>query len=72
LVESLFAKLLLRSEALAAVRADGGLSEMACQEALSLADAFHFHVNAAALNDASWVVVRQPGADLGAYQRALR
>jgi tetratricopeptide (TPR) repeat protein len=69
-VEPLFAKLLLRSEVLAAIRADASLSEAVRQEALKLAETFP--ENAAALNDASWAVVHQPGADTAAYQRALR
>jgi WD40 repeat protein len=70
LVESLFAKPLLRSEVLAAIRADAALSEEVRQEALTMADTFPENANV--LNHASWAVVRQPGADAAAYQRALR
>jgi hypothetical protein len=69
LVAPLFAKGLLRSEVLAAVRADARLNEAVRQEALTLAETFPEDANA--LNEASWAVVRQPGVDAAAYQRAL-
>jgi tetratricopeptide (TPR) repeat protein len=69
-VAPLFAKPLLRSEVLAALRADASLREPVRQEALKLAETFP--EDARALNDASWAVVHQPGADAVAYQRALR
>jgi WD40 repeat protein/serine/threonine protein kinase len=70
LVQFLFAKLLLRSDVLAGIREDATISEPVRQEALKLAEAFR--EDALALNNASWAVVRQPGADPAAYQRALR
>jgi Tol biopolymer transport system component len=70
LVVPLFAKLLLRCEVVAALRADVRLSRSVRQEALALAETFP--ENAYALNEASWAVVRKPGADAAAYQRALR
>jgi tetratricopeptide (TPR) repeat protein len=70
LVEPLFAKPLLRSEVLATLRADARLSEPVRQEALKLAETLP--ENASALDRASWMVVRRPGADNAAYQRALR
>jgi WD40 repeat protein/serine/threonine protein kinase len=70
LVEPLFAKPLLRSEVLAALRADARLGEAVRQEALNLAEIFP--EDAIALNTASWAVVRQPGADAATYQQALR
>jgi hypothetical protein len=70
LVQSLFAQLLPRSNVLAAIRADATISEPVRQEALKLAETFR--ESAGALNNASWAVVRQPGADAATYQRALR
>src|SRR5262249_48091679 len=70
LVLPLFNKPRLRSEVLDELRAAAGLSEPVRQEALTLAETFP--ENAWALNDTSWAVVRQPGADVAAYQRALR
>ena len=69
-VEPLFAKPLLRSEVLAAIHANAGLSEPVRQEALALAESLP--EEAEALNRASADVVRLPGADAAAYQRALR
>jgi WD40 repeat protein/serine/threonine protein kinase len=68
LVQPLFAKALLRSEVLAAIREDATIGQSVRQEALKLAETFE---NANALNNASWEVVRRPGADPAAYQRAL-
>jgi WD40 repeat protein len=70
LVGPLFAKPLLRAEVLAALHADAYLHPPVRQEALRLAETFP--ENALELNDASWEVVRQPGADAAAYARALR
>jgi tetratricopeptide (TPR) repeat protein len=70
LVGPLFTKPLLRSEILAAVRAEARLSEPVRQEALTLAETFP--ANAIMLNGASWAVIHKPGADAAAYQRALR
>jgi tetratricopeptide (TPR) repeat protein len=70
LVGPLFDKLLLRSEVMAAIRADAPLIEPVRQEALKLAETLL--ENPEALNNASWAVVRQPGADTAAYQLALR
>jgi hypothetical protein len=70
LVEPLFAKPLLCSEVLAAIRADASLSELVRQEALALAETFP--ENASALNNASWAVVCQRNADAASYQQALR
>ena len=49
--------------------ADVGLSQAVRQEALAVAETFP--EDAAMLDQASWVVVRQPCADAAAYQRAL-
>jgi WD40 repeat protein len=68
-VEPLFAQPLLRSEVLAAIRANAGLSEAVRRDALTMAQTFP--ENASALNQASWDVVRQPGADAAAYKHAL-
>jgi tetratricopeptide (TPR) repeat protein len=69
LVKPLFDKPLLRSEVRAAIHANAGLSAPVRQEALALAETLP--ENADALNDASWAVVRQPGADAASYQQAL-
>jgi WD40 repeat protein/serine/threonine protein kinase len=69
LVEALFAKPLLRAEVLDAIRADAGLSEAIRRAALQMAETLP--ENAVALNDASWAVVRRPGADAAAYRHAL-
>jgi tetratricopeptide (TPR) repeat protein len=69
LVQFLFAKPLLRSEVLAAVREDATIREPVRHEALKLAETFPENANA--LNNASWMVVCEPGADPAAYQRAL-
>jgi tetratricopeptide (TPR) repeat protein len=69
-VEPLFAKGLLRSEVLAALRADAHLSPAVREEALALAESLV--KNARALNEASWAVVRNPSVSASAYQHALR
>jgi WD40 repeat protein/serine/threonine protein kinase len=69
-VGPLFAKPLLRSEVLAALRADASLQPPVRQEALKLAETLP--ENAPAFNNASWEAVRRPDADASAYQRALR
>jgi tetratricopeptide (TPR) repeat protein len=61
---------MLRSEVVAAIRADAGLSKAVGEEALALAETFP--ESAHLLNETSWVIVSRPGADVGAYQRALR
>jgi tetratricopeptide (TPR) repeat protein len=68
--EPLFDEPLLRSDVLATLRADAGLSDPVRQEALKLAETLP--ENASRLNEASWAVVRQPGEGAAAYQRALR
>jgi tetratricopeptide (TPR) repeat protein len=68
-VEPLFDKPLLRAEVLARIRADAGLSQPVRQEALELAETRP--ENAPRLNEASWIVVREPGAGAAAYQGAL-
>jgi tetratricopeptide (TPR) repeat protein len=69
-VGPLFAKWLLRSEVQAALRADADLGLAVREEALALAESLL--ENAHALNEASWAVVRNPGASASAYQHALR
>ena len=68
-IAPLFAKPMLRSEVIAAIRADAGLSKAVRQEALALAETFP--ENASLLNETSRVIVSRPGADAAAYQRAL-
>jgi WD40 repeat protein len=70
LVQRLYAQPLLRPEVLAAIRADPALSEPVRRQALTLAE--HHPENSSRLNDASWDVVRRPGADVAAYRLALR
>jgi WD40 repeat protein len=69
-VEPLFAKPLLRDEILATLRADARLRPPVREEALALAEIFP--ENALAFNNAAAAVVRLPGADASAYERALR
>jgi WD40 repeat protein len=69
-IAPLFAKPMLRSEVADAIRAHAGFSKAVRQEALALAETFS--EDAVLLNETSWVVVRQPGADAAAYQQALR
>jgi hypothetical protein len=70
IIVPLFAELMLRSQVVTAIRANGSLNEAVRQEALALAETFP--ENAPLLNVTSWAVVREPGADAAAYQRALR
>jgi WD40 repeat protein len=69
LVKPLFAKPLLRSEVLDALRADAGLSPAARQEALALAETYP--EDAGRLHSACWQVVRRPDAGAAAYEGAL-
>src|SRR5262249_23121656 len=69
----------LPEEVTAAVRRDPTITEAVRQEALAWVEPFwriqaraEVAKNADALNDASWEVVRRPGADASAYERALR
>jgi WD40 repeat protein len=70
LVKPLFAKPLLRSEVLDALRADARVNPAVRLEALALAETFP--EDASLFNGASWEVVRRPDAGASAYQRALR
>jgi WD40 repeat protein len=58
-VQFLFAKLLPRSEVLAAIREDATISQSVRQEAMKLAETFPENTNALALNNASRAVVRE-------------
>jgi tetratricopeptide (TPR) repeat protein len=60
---------MLRSEVVAAVQADAGLSKAVRQEALALVETFP--ENAHLLNETSWLIVSRPGAEAARYQRAL-
>lgn len=71
LVDSLFDQLILRSEVVATLKGDPSLDDTARQAALSLAEV-HWQESATQLNDASWKVVKAPGADPAAYRLALR
>jgi WD40 repeat protein len=70
LVDSLLAKLLLKEEVFKAVAADTTITPTVRRRALELAE--QATENAAALNHASWSVVRQPGLPQERYQLALR
>jgi WD40 repeat protein len=70
LVESLYSKPMFRSEVLESLRADLALSEPTRREALVLAEQIPEH--SGRLREASWNVVRQPGAEPAAYRLALR
>jgi tetratricopeptide (TPR) repeat protein len=69
-VRSLFDKLSLRDDVLESLRAATALSKPVRQEVLALAERSADDPNR--LNDASWAVVRRPGATAAAYRRALR
>jgi WD40 repeat protein/serine/threonine protein kinase/tetratricopeptide (TPR) repeat protein len=69
LVQSLFAKLLLRPEVVESIRRNDNLSEWVRQEALSLAQ--HYPEGAGQFNQASWEVVSQTGAKGADYRLAL-
>jgi Flp pilus assembly protein TadD len=68
-VDSLFDKLLVREEVMAALRTDATLSKADRDFGLRVA---HAHAEEPArLNDAAWQVVRAPGASKDAYALAL-
>jgi WD40 repeat protein len=69
-VADLFSKPLFRSEVLARLRADPGLSEPVRQEALALAERWVEHLQT--LNAASRAVAARPGAEPAAYRLALQ
>jgi WD40 repeat protein/serine/threonine protein kinase len=69
LVESLFDQPLPRADVLEALRAKPGLSAVLRQRALALAETWT--EDPERLNEASWEVVRRPGAGVEAYRRAL-
>ena len=70
LVYALYDKPMLRAEVLASIRDDPAPSEAARREALALAE--QVPENAARLYEASWSVVRAPGAAGPDYVRSLR
>jgi len=76
MVQSLFAKLVLKDDVLESLRVDASLSEPVRAQALALAE--HNPADATPLsqavriNRASWSLVCQPDADSAAYHRALR
>jgi WD40 repeat protein/serine/threonine protein kinase len=69
-VQALFARPMLRPEVLESLRTDNSLSEPVRREALALAE--HFPEDAWRLRGASWLVVRQAGAEETSYLQALR
>jgi tetratricopeptide (TPR) repeat protein len=70
LVESLYAKAMLRSEVLESLRGDASLSEPVRRQALALAEQVPENPNR--LLPASQNVVRQPGGEPATYRLALR
>src|SRR5262249_50922622 len=68
LVESLYSRPRFRSEVLESLRADPALAEPVRREALVLAEQIPEH--SGRLQEASWSVVRQPGAEPAAYRLA--
>jgi WD40 repeat protein/serine/threonine protein kinase len=70
LVESLYNKAMFRSDVLESLRADPAPSEPVRREALALAEQIPENPNR--LWEASWDVVRRPGAEPAAYRLALR
>jgi hypothetical protein len=70
LVESLFAKLLMRQDVLESLRNNPALSEPVRTHALVVAE--RYCGDAPSLSHASWRVVRLPAAEAGVYRLALR
>ena len=69
-VDETFAKLVSRSEVLESLRADSALAEPVRREALALAE--EVDEDPRKLNSAGWNVVRSPGGEPAAYDRAVR
>jgi WD40 repeat protein len=70
LVDFLFDKPLLKPEVLAQIRASKTISDEVRQQALTLAESLP--ENPVRLREATWEVVRQPGAPADRYRQALR
>jgi hypothetical protein len=70
LVDFLFDKPLLKAEVLAQIRASKTISAEVRQQALALAEGLP--ENLVRLREATWQVVRQPGAPAERYRQALR
>jgi hypothetical protein len=70
LVDFLFDKPLLKPEVLAQIRASKTICDEVRQQALALAEGLP--ENAVRLREATWEVVRQPGAPADRYRQALR
>jgi WD40 repeat protein/tRNA A-37 threonylcarbamoyl transferase component Bud32 len=69
LVQRLYATRVRRTDVIQSLRGNPALNEALRQEALNRAE--HYPQNPRALNQASWAVVRQPGAAADAYRHAL-
>jgi WD40 repeat protein len=69
LVESLFAKAMLKPEVVDSLRKNETIAEDVRQEALALAEGWRANGNL--LNVASWAVVGKPGEEPASYRRAL-
>jgi hypothetical protein len=70
LVQSLFAKLMLRGDVLNSIRSQTSLSEPVRRLALTLAESWP--EDAASLNTACWAVVRRPDGNAEAVRQVLR
>jgi hypothetical protein len=70
LVASLFDRLSFKEDVVESLRADVSLSEPLRKQTLALAERSSSDPNR--LNEASWNVVRWPGAEAATYSRALR
>src|SRR5262249_33714774 len=68
LVALLFARPATRAEVLAAVRAEGAISDQVRQQALAFAEGWQEETG---FQDAAWQMVRQPEAGADRYQQAL-
>jgi WD40 repeat protein/serine/threonine protein kinase len=69
-VDSLFSKPILKPDAIESARNNQALRDEVRKNAAALADRWRAEANI--LNDASWAVVRKPGADSSACRLALR
>jgi tetratricopeptide (TPR) repeat protein len=70
LLEFLFVRTLLKEDVIERIRDNRTIQEVVRERALALAE--QYAEDALRLNDASWEVVRQPGANAAAYRLALR
>ena len=69
-VDSFFGKPILKPDAIESARNNHALREEVRQKASALAD--RWRADGGVLNEASWAVMRKPGADASAYRLAVR